>query len=177
MLAQLTPEQRAAPSLCGPWTVKLVAAHIMNASEQTGPKFVGGVMASGFRFNTMMDRQAHASGMLPTDEIIGRIRARTTTTNKPPAAAVAMLGEVVVHGTDIRAALGIADDTSSEAKIACLDKFKRANFPVPAKKAIAGLHLRATDATWSHGSGPQVEGKLIDLLMATATRTGTLNSL
>ena len=90
---------------------------------------------------------------------------------------MAMLGEVVVHGNDVRGALGIADNTSSEAKIACLDMFKGSNFPVPAKKAIAGLHLRATDADWSYGSGPEVRGTLVQLLMAVATRQGMLDSL
>jgi uncharacterized protein (TIGR03083 family) len=177
MLEQLTPEQWSVPSFCGEWSVHEVAAHMMNAGEQTGPKFVGGVVANGFSFNKMMDRQAHASALLPPEEIIRRIRARTTTTNKPPAPAMAMLGEVVVHGNDIRGALGIADDTSSEAKIACLDMFKGSNFPVPAKKAIVGLQLRATDADWSFGSGPEVQGTLLALLMAMTTRRGMLTSL
>jgi uncharacterized protein (TIGR03083 family) len=177
MLERLTPDQWAAPTLCGQWSVHVVAAHMMNAGEQTGPKFIGGVIANGFNFNKMMDRQARASAVLAPDEIIRRIRARTTTTNKPPAAAMAMLGEVVVHGNDIRVPLGLADDTSSEAKIACLDMFKGSNFPVKAKRAITDLHLQATDANWSSGSGADVRGTLVDLLMAMATRTGTLASL
>jgi uncharacterized protein (TIGR03083 family) len=177
MLEALTPEQWESASLCGQWSVKMVAAHMMNAGEQTGPKFIGGVVANGFNFNKMMDRQARASATVAPDEIIRRIRARTTTTNKPPAPPMAMLGEVVVHGNDIRGALGIADNTSSEAKIACLDMFKGSNFPVPAKKAIAGLHLQATDADWSYGSGPDVRGTLVQLLMAVATRQGMLDSL
>jgi uncharacterized protein (TIGR03083 family) len=83
---------------------------------------------------------------------------------------MAMLGEVVVHGNDIRQPLGIADDTSVEAKLACLDMLKASNFPIPAKKAIAGLRLRATDADWSYGDGPEVAGPLVALLMAMATR-------
>ena len=177
MLEALAPAQWASPSWCGQWTVKDVAAHMMNAGEQTGPKFVGGVVANGFNFNKMMDRQARASATVSSDEIIGRIRARTTTTNKPPAPPMAMLGEVVVHGNDIRGALGIADDTSPEAKIACLDMFKRSNFPVRAKSAIAGLHLQATDDDWSYGSGPEVRGTLVELLMAVARRQGVLDSL
>ena len=68
---------------------------------------------------------------------------------------MAMLGEVVVHGIDIREPLGIDDDISIDAKLACLDMFKRSNFPVPAKRMIAGLRLRATDAEWTSGSGPR----------------------
>jgi uncharacterized protein (TIGR03083 family) len=118
----------------------------------------------------MMDRAARESGQLPPSELMARIRARTTTTNKPPAAAMAMLGEVVVHGNDIRQPLGIADNTSSAAKLACLNMFKGSNFPVAAKKTIAGLQLRANDADWSYGSGPEVTGPMVALLMAMTTR-------
>jgi hypothetical protein len=83
---------------------------------------------------------------------------------------MAMLGEVVVHGNDIRQPLGIIDNTSSAAKLACLDMFKRTNVPLATKRTIAGLRLRATDADWSHGSGPEVAGPMIALVMAMATR-------
>src|SRR5476649_2005426 len=120
MLASLSPEQWSADTLCEGWNVRLVAAHMMIAGEQTTGRFMKGLVANGFRFDVMMDRGARRAGQLSPSEIIARIRARTTTTNKPPAPAVAMLGEVVVHGTDIRQPLGIPDDTSIDAKVACL---------------------------------------------------------
>jgi uncharacterized protein (TIGR03083 family) len=170
MLDDLSSEQWTSATLCGGWNVHTVAAHIMNAGEQSPSKFLAGLVASGMRFNVMMDRQARSSAQLAPKEIIERIRARTTTTNKPPAPAMAMLGEVVVHGNDIRQPLGIGDDTSTESKLACLDMFKGSNFPVPAKRTIAGLHLKATDADWSFGSGPEVSGPLVSLLMAMVAR-------
>jgi uncharacterized protein (TIGR03083 family) len=170
MLESLSPEQWSADTLCEGWNVRLVAAHMMIAGEQTTGRFMKGLIASGFRFDVMMDRAARRAGQLSPGEIIARMRARTTTTNKPPARSVAMLGEVVVHGTDIRQPLGIPDDTSSDAKRACLDMFKTSNFPVRTKRTIEGLHLRATDADWSFGSGPEVAGPMVALLMAMATR-------
>jgi uncharacterized protein (TIGR03083 family) len=170
MLDGLSSEQWAMDTLCKGWNVRTVAAHMMNAGEQSTTKFFRGLLASGLRFNVMMDRQAHSSARLAPKEIVERIRASTTTTNKPPAAAMAMLGEVVVHGNDIRRPLGIDDDSSTEAKVACLEMFKGSNFPVPAKRTIAGLHLHATDADWSYGSGPDVNGPLVALLMAMASR-------
>ena len=170
MLDGLSAEQWSADTLCKGWNVQMVAAHMMNAGEQTGPKFLRGLLANGMRFNVMMDRQAHSSARLAPKEIIERIRASTTTTNKPPAPAMAMLGEVVVHGNDIRQPLGIADDSSTAAKVACLEMFKGSNLPVRAKKTIAGLHLNATDADWSFGTGPDVNGPLVALLSAMATR-------
>lgn len=170
MLESLTPEQWSACTLCGDWSVQLVAAHMMIAGEQTTGRFLRGLITSGLRFDLMMDRAARRAGRLPPAEIIERIRARTTTTNKPPAPAIAMLGEVVVHGTDIREPLGIADDTSIESKLACLDMLKTSRFPVRTKPVIEGLRLRATDADWTHGSGPEVAGPALALMMVMATR-------
>lgn len=170
MLEGLSAEEWASDTLCDGWNVQVTAAHIMNACEQSPARFFRGLLANGLRFNVMMDHQARAASRAAPKEIIERIRARTTTTNKPPAAAMAMLGEVVVHGNDIRRPLGIADDSSLDAKVACLEMFKRQSFPVPAKKAIAGLSLNATDADWSFGTGPLVNGPLVDLVMAMAMR-------
>lgn len=78
----------------------------MIAGELTGPKFIGGLLANGVRFKKLMDHQPIKSPKLAPDQIIRRIRARTTTSNKPPAGAMAMHGEVVVHGNDIRGAPG-----------------------------------------------------------------------
>jgi len=170
MLEALTPEQWSADTMCEGWNVRLVAAHMMIAGEQSTGRFIKGLVGSGFRFDTMTKRDVSQAAQLSPTEIIARIRARTTTTNKPPAPAMAMLGEVVVHGTDIRQPLGIPDDTTMEAKLACLDMFKRSNFPVPTKKAIEGLHLRATDTDWSYGTGPEVAGPALAILMAMTKR-------
>jgi uncharacterized protein (TIGR03083 family) len=170
MLESLSPEQWTADTLCKGWNVHLVAAHMMVASEQSTGRFLKGLISSGFRFNVMTDRDVRVAAQLSPSDIVARIRARTTTTNKPPAPAMAMLGEVVVHGTDIREPLGIADNTSMDAKLACLDMFKGSNFPVAAKRTIAGLRLRATDANWSCGAGPEVAGPALALVMAMTTR-------
>lgn len=170
MLESLTPEQWSADTLCGGWNVRLVAAHMMIAGEQSTGLFMKGLIASGFRFDVMTDRAAHRMGQLSPAEIVARIRARTTTTNKPPAPAVAMLGEIVVHGTDVREPLGIPDDTSMDAKLACLDMFKNSRFPVRSKPVVDGLRWRTTDADWSFGSGPEVAGPAVALMIAMATR-------
>jgi uncharacterized protein (TIGR03083 family) len=169
-LAGLSPEQWSSPSLCAGWTVKLAAAHVVAGAEQTVLGFFSGMAANGFRFNTMMDRDARRLGALSTGEIVERLRARTTTTNRPPATVVTVLGEVVIHGEDIREALGLQGTTPADATLACLDLYKGANFPLGSKKRIDGLRLVATDADWSHGSGPEVSGPAMSLLLAMTGR-------
>ena len=177
MLEGLSADQWLQSSLCGGWSIKLAAAHIMKSGEQTMPSFFLGMVKNGFRFNVMIDRDAHRLGSLSASEIIRRIRARTSTTNRPPAPVVAMLGEVVVHGADIRFALDITDDTDAGAKLECLSTFARSTFPVPSKRTIEGLRLEATDADWTHGSGALVSGSMQALLLAMTGRKQAIGSL
>jgi uncharacterized protein (TIGR03083 family) len=176
-LAELKPSQWAEPSLCGGWSVHLAAAHILAGAEQTQLGFMKGMAGSGFRFNTMIERDAERLGSLPPAEIIERIRARTSTTNGPPAPQGTMLGEIVVHAGDIRYPLGQAGDSSPEALAACLDLYKTTGFPVGAKKRIAGLRLVATDLDWSTGTGPEVTGPALPLLLAMTGRDAALGDL
>jgi uncharacterized protein (TIGR03083 family) len=173
----LSPAQWQTASLCAGWSVHLAAAHVLAGAEQTGPRFMAGMMASGFRFNTMVRRDVSRLGALGPHEIVKRLRARATTTNHPPAPVMAMLGEVVVHGEDIRRPLGLDAAPSVDATVACLEMFKGANFPVGAKKRISGVRMVASDSDWSHGTGPEVRGPTLSLLLAMTGRPVGLDGL
>lgn len=176
-LAGLDTGQWSQPSLCNGWSVQIAAAHIVNGAEQTKARFVGRMAANGFRFNTMIDHDARATGASPPDQIVARLRATTTTTNHPPAPVAAMLGEVVVHGEDIRRPLGLPHQPHPEAISACLGMFAAANFPVGGKKRIAGLRLVADDVGWSQGTGAEVSGPGLALLLAMTGRVAGLDGL
>jgi uncharacterized protein (TIGR03083 family) len=177
VLAALTPDQWAAPSWCGAWSVQQTVGHIVVGAEQTKGKFMKRMAANAFRFNTMMDRDARSTGARPAAELVERLRARVGTTNGPPAPAMTMLGEIVVHGQDVCQPLGVVSGTKPEAIIACLDMYKGANFPVGTKKRIAGLRFSAPDIGWSHGDGPEVSGPGLALLVAITGRAGGLDAL
>lgn len=49
--------------------------------------------------------------------------------------------------------------------------------PVGAKPRIAGLRLRATDADWSTGGGPEASGVLLSLVLPMAGRKTALADL
>jgi len=166
----LTEEQWAQRSLCGTWSVRQAAGHIVGGAEQTPANFMAGMVRNAFRFNVYMDHTARDLGRLEPDEIVTRLRARTTTTNHPPAPAMAMLGEIVVHGEDIRRPLGITGSVSPDAQLACLNMYRSATFPVGGKKRMAGLRLVADDVDWSHGDGPEVHGTGMALMMGMTGR-------
>ena len=176
-LAGLAPGQWAAASLVSGWSVQVTAAHIVNGAEQTPMHFMGRMAANAFRFNRAMDRDARRTGTLAPTEIVERLRARTTTTNHPPAPVMAMLGEIVVHGEDIRRPLGLDGDTSPDAIAACLEMYSKSSFPVGGKKRIDGLRVVADDIDWSHGTGPDVTGPALSLVMAMTGRPAGLDRL
>jgi uncharacterized protein (TIGR03083 family) len=176
-LETLTPRQWDARSLCTGWTVRITAAHVLSGAEQTPANFFRGMLGSGFRFNTFIDRAAHRMGALEPDQIVDRLRLRTATTNHPPAPVMAMLGEVVVHREDLLRPLGLQGTPSEEALDACLDMYTSANFPVGGKKRIQGLRLVATDTGWTHGTGPQVSGPGLSLMLAMTGRAVGLDDL
>ena len=177
LLEGLSPQQWSSRTLCGDWTVRVTAAHILDGAEQNQVGFFRAIARHGFRFNTMMDREAHRLGQLAPAEIIARLRARTSTTNHPPPPPAVMLGEVVVHGIDIQQPLGLPGTAAAPALIDCLKLYRAARFPVGLKKRASGLRLVATDLDWSIGDGPEVAGPAPALLLAITGRPAGLAGL
>jgi uncharacterized protein (TIGR03083 family) len=173
----LSADQWTTSSWCQGWSVQDTAGHILAAAEQTPFNFYKEMAAAGFRFNVFADRAAKRLGTLSTPELVDRLRARTATTNHPPAPVIAMLGEIVVHGEDIRRPLGLRHRYAEGALVAVADNYKKTNLLIGSKRRIAGLRLRATDCDWAHGDGPEVSGPLASLILAMAGRTGAHHDL
>jgi uncharacterized protein (TIGR03083 family) len=90
---------------------------------------------------------------------------------------MAMLGEIVVHGADIRRPLGLEHRSPEAALIALANSWKNSNLLIGAKRRIAGLRLRATDSDWIWGDGPEVSGPLSSLILAMTGRKGAHGDL
>jgi uncharacterized protein (TIGR03083 family) len=173
----LSADQWTTSSWCQGWSVQDTAGHILAAAEQTPFNFYKEMAAAGFRFNVFADRAAKRLGTLSAPELVDRLRARTATTNHPPAPVIAMLGEIVVHGEDIRRPLGLRHRYAEGALVAVADNYKKTNLLIGSKRRITGLRLRATDCDWAHGEGPEVNGPLASLILAMAGRTGAHHDL
>ena len=107
-------------------------------AEQTPVNFYKEMIAAGFRFNVFTDRGAKRLAAVGPDELVRRLQARTSTTNRPPAPVMAMLGEIVVHGEDIRRPLHLPHQTPEAALVAVADGWKNSNLLIGAKRRIAG---------------------------------------
>ena len=176
-LATLSDAQWDTPSWCKGWSVRETVGHVVAAAEQTPLNFYKELIAAGFKFSTFTQRGAKSFSNCDSQELIARLRARTTTTNHPPAPVMAMLGEIIVHGEDVRRPLGLSHESPTPALIAVADSWKKSNLLIGAKRRIDGISLVATDVTWSHGSGPEVRGQLQSLVLAMTGRKGALADL
>jgi hypothetical protein len=61
--------------------------------------------------------------------------------------------------------------------VAVADSYKKSNLLIGAKRRIAGLRLRASDADWTNGDGPEVTGPLASLVLAMTGRKEALVDL
>lgn len=176
-LATLDEAGWVTPSLCSPWTVRQVFAHMTATAKMTQLGFFAKIAGSGFRFNAMADKEVSRETAGSPADGLAEFRKLLTATNRPPGPAEAMLGEAVIHGEDIRRPLGIRRQYPVEAVTRVADFYKRSNLIVGAKNRIAGLKLTATDAEWSAGSGPEVTGPILSLVMAMTGRPAALDDL
>lgn len=176
-LAVLTPARWDAPSLCAKWTVRDVVAHLSATASMTPAKFFAGMAKAGFSFAKFSKGQLDEHRGPDPAATLADFRGRVHSTSAPPGPKVSWLGEIVIHGADIRRPLGIAHTYPTEAVRQVIEFYKGSNMLSGAKKRIAGLSLRAIDDDWQHGQGEAVEGPLLSLLLAMTGRAAACDDL
>lgn len=176
-LAELTDEQWATPSLCAGLTVREVLAHLTAGASLNAMSWLAGVIRCRFDFDKQVAmRLAEQLGETP-GETLERFRRIVPSTTKPPLPAIAMLGETIVHGEDIRRALGIRHDHPIGVVTETAEYYQGSDLVVVAKGRIGGLRLVADDGPFTTGSGPLVSGRTLDLIMAMTGRAAYCDDL
>ncbi len=176
-LGSLTDAQWQTASLCSGWSVRDLLGHMTATAEMTPVGFFGGIIGSGFSLEKLQEKDiAKLTEGSPADTL-ARFEANVDSTKHPPGPVDSWLGETVVHAEDIRRPLAITHTYSPEAVTRVLDFYRKSNLIVGGKKRAAGLTMRATDADWSAGTGPEVAGPAIALALAITGRTGALADL
>lgn len=176
-LESLDQDQWTTTSLCSRWTVCDVVAHMTATAKITPPVFFGKMLTSGFSLTTLQDKDiAVERGDSPADAL-ARFEAVETSRKHPPGPLDTWLGEAIVHAEDIRRPLAIRHDYPMDAVVQVADFYKNSNLIIGTKRRIEGLTLQATDANWSHGTGPKVSGPMIALLMAMTGRKAVAEEL
>jgi uncharacterized protein (TIGR03083 family) len=169
-LTGLTDEQWATPSLCLGLSVREVLAHITAGASLNPVRWFAGVLRCRFDFDKQVAmRLAEQLGATPA-ETLARFQGVVRSTTAPPLPRVALLGEAVVHGEDIRRPLGIDHDYPIEVVTQLANFYTGSDLMLVGKSRVAGLRLVATDGPFTVGAGALVSGTTLAITMATTGR-------
>jgi uncharacterized protein (TIGR03083 family) len=176
-LQALDDAQWLAASLCSHWTVRDVTAHMTATAKITPPAFFAKLAASGFSLERLQDKDIVVEKGSSAADTLARFDAVVNSEKHPPGPLDSWLGEAILHAEDIRRPLAIQHEYPTDAVLRLAEFYKGSNLVVGTKRRIDGLTLRATDADWSHGSGPEVSGPIMPLVMAMTGRKTALDDL
>jgi uncharacterized protein (TIGR03083 family) len=179
LLDTLTPAQAAAPSLCGEWTVKDVAAHVMVGPTSSMPEVLLAMLRGRMSFHRanriLVDNRSGQS----LAELAEVMRAKAGSRFTPPMMDWhAPLTDTLIHREDIAVPLGFASDRPVESwRLALEFQLSKKADGIFGPRGRPEVTLVASDLDWRHGSGPEVRGPVAALALAVAGRTARLDAL
>lgn len=177
-LTHLKDAQWDEPSLCDGWTVHDVVAHLVDSARTTRTGFVVGMLRARFDFDRQNAHGVRRERGATPGETLERLRQVAPRRSAPPAPLDTRLVEEVVHGEDIRRPLGLTHTYPQEAVVRALRLQTRTSASFGgAKELTARVRLTASDADLSLGSGPEVTGPALSLLLAVSGRPTALDDL
>ena len=186
LLAALTPAQWEHPSLCEGWTVRNVGAHL--TLQQQRIRDVATFVARNPRLlrSVSLNRTIHDSAViqsrLPTEEIVGRIRAMIgSRRHNSFVTHLETLTDIIVHGQDIAVPLAADLEMLTPATAVAASRVwgTRGSWlsSVFRRLPLDGYRLSATDTDWTRGDGPEVRGPIGALLLLMTGRAVALDRL
>ena len=176
-LDTLSEEDWHRQTLCSGWTVEEVVAHLTAGASIGRWRWLASILAARFRPEIHNQRRL-LEHLGPTPQDTRRRFGLVIDAEVAPTGdTAAYLGEVMVHGEDIRRPLGIAAAADVQAWTAVAEFYARRDFTVASRTLSAGLRLEADDGPFRAGAGPVVTGTTRALVMAMAGRPDYLAEL
>ncbi len=175
----LTGDQWDVPSLCGHWTVRQVLGHLVIATDPPRGRFAVEVAKAFGRFDTANDRLALEQAERPTADLIADLRARVSKRFTPPGLGPgAPLHDILLHSLDVRIPLGLPTERPAEHYELALEiVFSAIGTRTLVPKRRPRLRWTATDHSWSHGEGDEVQGGMADLALAASGRGARVDAI
>lgn len=177
MLAGISEQDWKTATLCSNWNVEQVVAHLSAAANTGKMAWILSMLRAGFNPAKHNQRQLEKYIGDTPEDTLRQFRNSVTSSIFPTKDYGAWLGEVIVHGQDIAHALDIELDPDPAALEQVATFYAAKDFAVNSARLAQGLNLKATDASFQHGSGPDLRGTLKDLVMSMAGRKVFIENL
>ncbi|WP_203787395.1 maleylpyruvate isomerase family mycothiol-dependent enzyme [Paractinoplanes rishiriensis] len=180
VLASLDDAGWYAPTLCSGWTVRHLAAHLVQPMLVSFPRFF--LTAMRYRGDTAktVDHFTRRLARTPPPQLIALLRDHATDKVSPPRVGpMGPFAETCIHLRDMARPLSLPVDVPVEHWRILMDYLvSPAAAPglTPAGR-LRGITLAATDTDWVTGRGPEVRGTIEALAMAATGRPTALADL
>jgi uncharacterized protein (TIGR03083 family) len=166
LLDTLGPAEWNAASLCRGWRVRDVAGHLAMVPTIRTWDMVAAAPRARFNPNRINTLLAIRAGSHNPDEIVAKMRAYAGDRRTAKALDTRnSLFDVIVHSQDIALPLGRDLPVPAEYSRLGLQRVWQMGWPFNARRTFAGVSLRATDTDWSAGTGPEISGPALALLL------------
>jgi uncharacterized protein (TIGR03083 family) len=167
-----------APSWCRDWRMRDVLGHLVRNAEMTHRSLGLDLLRGGFRPDRSVGQAARRLGHEPVPALADRLRRAADRRFHMVGSTEAMgLADVLVHSADAFRPVGLDVDPPPADAEEALDALWTRGRVVVHAVPHRGRRLVATDLEWSRGSGPEVTGRVIDLLLFVANRRQVLPQL
>jgi uncharacterized protein (TIGR03083 family) len=174
LLADLSEEEWAAPSLCEGWTVRDVAAHVMRSVTVTPGQLAVSLVRYRGRYNVLVAEDARQAAVRPAVELLAEFDRHDGSRRHPVGTSVVdPLLDVLVHSQDIAVPLGRAHPMPIEPATVAARRARRLSLLFADASRRRHLSIRATDTDFDVGTGPLVQGPIRAVLLLLTARTTT----
>ncbi|MGH3508423.1 MAG: maleylpyruvate isomerase family mycothiol-dependent enzyme [Nocardioidaceae bacterium] len=171
-LAAIGAGEWDAASLCPGWRVRDVAGHLSLVPTITLREMAGVAPRAGFNPHRINTTLAIRYGSLEPATILARIRDHAADRRTARGLNTANgLFDLIVHSQDIALPLGQTFQVPVAYSIAGLERVWDMGWPFHARRRLGHLTLSATDGNWTVGTGPEVHGTALSLLLLLTGRT------
>lgn len=175
-MASLDETAWDAASWCDGWRLRDVLAHLVRGAEMTYGSLTLDLLRGGFRPDPSVGKAAtRMADVVPVPVLADRLRAAADRRFHLVGTPEGMgLVDVLVHSADAFRPVGLDVDVTPAAVGPALDALCVRGRMIVHAAPQEGRRLVATDTSWSRGSGPEVRGRSIDLLLFVANRRQVL---
>ncbi|RDI67910.1 maleylpyruvate isomerase family mycothiol-dependent enzyme [Nocardia pseudobrasiliensis] len=179
VLSGLSVEEWETPSLCVGWRVREVVAHIVLATHPLALwPTVRALARAGGRYNAMIDALTRDYARRPEADLLTELRESAPTRTLPAATNVRnILFDTIVHAQDIALPLTRPIPVPPPDAAVAATRVWAMGWPFRARRRLGEFRLSATDTEWTVGSGPEIRGPIVALLLLLTGRPIALEQL